>query len=294
VRGSPWHACRAAPLADEVLVSEEPHPLLEARFLRPYGESSAVLGKMRHGFPDALYVRGEHLAVPIPMVGIDELEPNIGRAQVPESDKIVDIGHVADKDAGVIPSGPHGVVSIEATSRQIAQIGVREQLDGQRAVTVDLELYRQCGLVQHVVVIDADSCRTWIRAELNQKGISQRIVIRPAGYLHGAFGRKGLPRRGIAPLGQRVVHIEDVRARCLPRVSEKQVLGQRRIDQVRELRREVCDLLSGPYGNYEIGPERLDRLPRFFRLIDEDDGIKPPAPHGMGESDGFSECLSIR
>jgi hypothetical protein len=46
--------------------------------------------------------------------------------------------------------------------------------------------------------------------------------------------------------------------------------------QARELRREVCDLLSGPYGNYEIGPERLDRLPRFFRLIDE--GLNRP-PH---------------
>ena len=90
------------------------------------------------------------------------------------------------------------------------------------------------------------------------------------------------------------MHVEDVCARCLPWVPEEQVLGQQWIDQVRELRREVCDLLSGPPRNHEIGPERLDRFPRFFRLIDEDDGIKPPAPHGVREADGVSECLSIR
>jgi len=61
---------------------------------------------------------------------------------------------------------------------------------------------------------------------------------------------------------------------------------------VRELRRKVGHLFGGSYGNDQTGAKDFDRLPRFFRLIDEHDGVEASAPHGVGEAHDFPECFA--
>jgi hypothetical protein len=223
---------------------------------------------------------------------INEVQRNIGRANVPELHEVVEVGSIADEESGVIPSWPDGIVPSYQVSREKPDAHMVVDVGSDRRVLVDIEIDRNRCLREDVQIVDADLSWVGVRAVLHKKRIGQGVVRCPHGDSHALLVYI-LPSRCVLALHEHIVNIKQVRS-CRPILfAQKQLSRNEWRDEMRKLLRKTADHGRIANGPHDIGAEHIDDVLRLVWAVSHYDGIESAAPQGVGQPNRFAEGLTV-
>src|ERR1035437_7712543 len=146
---------------------------------RPDRQTTAVVGRVRDESPCMLFPCGDNLGKPFQVVRINEPHRDVGRAQVPVGDQIVEVGDIADKKARKIPASGNRVVTSHLVPWQVGDRRILQQAGGAGAGGGQWELLRLQSGISDRPLLNSNLIDAWIGTHLNQKDVSESIISVP-------------------------------------------------------------------------------------------------------------------
>jgi hypothetical protein len=123
---------------------------------RPYGELAAVLVQRSQLREHARLISGVDQRIAPGVSGIEKLQPDVGGAQIPERDQVVQILCASGVKARIIPPRPNGIVTPQTMPGRECDARVIVNLHGDGRGLIDAMLYEERRLTEHIQIVDPD------------------------------------------------------------------------------------------------------------------------------------------
>jgi hypothetical protein len=224
---------------------------------------------------------------------VDEVQLDIGRANVPEPYEVLEVRGIANEKSGVVPHRADRVVAAHAVPCQIPEADTIVYFRRDRQILIDGQIDRRRGLPEDLPIVDADLGYVRVRAVLHKERLAERIVRLPGDRPHASLVAS-LPSWRVLVVDEHVVDVEQMRPRRPSLLGQKQPVRKDRIDEMRKLLREFLDRRGVSNGPDDIGPEPLDELLGLFRPVNHHDGVEASPPERVGQPDRPPERLAVR
>src|SRR5436305_4936585 len=94
------------------------------------------------------------IPVALEVVQVDEMQPDVGGAQIPKRDEVVEVGGIADIKARLVPAAPARGVSLESMTREVGEARMIQNLNRERLVHAKWRLKGHQGARDNRIVVN--------------------------------------------------------------------------------------------------------------------------------------------
>jgi len=193
------------------MAAEQLESLINYLSAGPDGDLRAVLLETLQRGERALFILWADHRVANEMGRIEELELNIGGAEIPKSHKIVYVIGVPDEEPCMVPSGLHRVMPVKSVAGEIAEAWMFEHIHRDWLGLVKAAVHRDGGLRKNLPIVDADILCIRVCAVLQKESVRPWVVVVPD-ELPDTLFIDGFPFRLVVPMRKYVAGIEHLGA----------------------------------------------------------------------------------